>query len=147
MIRLAALLVSSSIALALGAADLAAIKAEPNLEKRARRALDNAAAAQRTAEEAYSKKEDAEQANAALDEVSQSVDLACASLRETGKSPVKSPRQFKEAEIRTRELLRRLTDLRETMSALDRDQIDKVLAAIQKIHDELLAGIMGGKKK
>jgi septal ring-binding cell division protein DamX len=138
VIRLAALLVSLSIPLALGAADLSAIKAEPNLEKRASRALDNAAVAQKAAEEAYSKKEDAEQANAALDEVS---------LRETGKSPVKSPRHFKEAEIRTRELLRRLTDLRETMSALDRDQIDKVLAAIQKIHDELLAGIMGGKKK
>jgi methyl-accepting chemotaxis protein len=147
VIRLAALLVSLSIPLALGAADLSAIKAEPNLEKRASRALDNAAVAQKAAEEAYSKKEDAEQANAALDEVSQSVELAYASLRETGKSPVKSPRHFKEAEIRTRELLRRLTDLRETMSALDRDQIDKVLAAIQKIHDELLAGIMGGKKK
>jgi hypothetical protein len=33
------------------------------------------------------------------------------------------------------------------MSALDRDHIDNVRAAIQKIHDDLLAGIMGGKKK
>jgi tetratricopeptide (TPR) repeat protein len=147
VIRLAALLVLLSIPLALGAADLAAVQAEPNLVKRARGALDNAAAAYKAAEEAYIKKGDPEQANAALDEVSQSVELAYASLRQTGKNPVKSPGQFKAAEIRTRELLRRLGDLRQAMSALDRDHIDTVRAAIQKVHDDLLAGIMGGKKK
>lgn len=147
MIRLAALVIWLSIPLGLGAGDLAAVKAEPNLEKRARRALDNAAAAYKAAEEAYMKRGDPEQANAALDEVSQSVELAYASLRATGKNPVKSPRHFKAAEIRTRELLRRLADLREAMSVLDRDHIDEVRATIQKIHDDLLAGIMGGKKK
>jgi hypothetical protein len=145
--RLAALLVWLSIPFALPAADLAAVKTEPNLEKRARRALDNASAACMAAEDAYTKQGNPEQANAALDEVRQSVELADVSLRQTGKSPVKSPRQFKDAEIRTRELLRRLTDLRGAMSALDRDHIDEVRAAIQKIHDDLLAGIMGGKKK
>jgi hypothetical protein len=147
VIRLAALLVCLSLALPLGAGDLAAVKAELNLEKRARRALDNADVALKAAEDAYLKDGDLERANAALDELSQSVELAFTSLRQTGKSPVKSPRRFKEAEIKTRELLRLLADFRQGMSALDRDEIDKVHAAIQKVHDDLLAGIMGGKKK
>ncbi|HOL72044.1 MAG TPA: hypothetical protein PKW45_11415, partial [Bryobacteraceae bacterium] len=64
----------------------------------------------------------------------------------TGKDPSRSPKHFKRAEIRTRELLKRLADFREQMSALDRDSIDRISESIQKIHDDLLAGIMSGKK-
>lgn len=127
-------------------ADLAAAKQEPRPDKRAEKALDNAFEAFKAAQDAYLVKDDVNQANAKLAELSDSVALAFAALKETGKNPHKSPKNFKKAEIRTRELLRRMTDFREQMSALDRDEIDKVRAAIQKVHDDLLAGIMGEKK-
>lgn len=146
MIGLAAGLIPLLLALPLGAADLDAVKAEPNLEKRARKALDNADAAFKAAQEAYLQKGDLKLTTAGLDEVAQSVELADQSLKQTGKNPRRSPKHFKYAEIRTRELLRRLTDFREQMSALDRDDIDKVRAAVQKVHDDLLVGIMGKKK-
>ena len=146
MIGLAACLIPLLLALPLGAADLEAVKAEPNLEKRARKALDNASVAFKAAQEAYMQKGDLKLTTAALDEVAQSVELADLSLKQTGKNPRRSPKHFKYAEIRTRELLRRLTDFREQMSALDRDDIDKVRAAVQKVHDDLLVGIMGKKK-
>ena len=47
----------------------------------------------------------------------------------------------------TRELLRRIDDLREQMSVDDRETLDKVRAAVQKVHESLLEAIMGGKKK
>ncbi len=128
-------------------ADLSAAKAETNLEKRAHLALLNADAALKAAQDAYLSKGDLPQTQRDLEEVSESVDLAYASLRETGKNPSKRPKHFKTAEIKTRELLRRLDDFREEMSALDRDQIEKVRANVQKVHDALLAGIMGEKKR
>ena len=127
-------------------ADLAAVRAEPNLEKRSRRALENAQAAFQSAQKSYLEKSDAAAANASLEEVAQSVQLCYDSLEETGKNPSRSPKYFKSAEIATRELLRRLDDFRERMSAMDRDGIDQARATVQKVHDNLLAGIMGGKK-
>jgi hypothetical protein len=129
------------------AADLTAIRAEPNLEKRARKALDNADAALKTAREAYLDKGDLSETRNALDEVEESVALATQSLYDTGKNPFKHSKHFKRAEIRIRELLRRMGDFREQMSVLDRDELDKVRASVQKMHDRLLAGIMGEKKR
>jgi hypothetical protein len=143
VIRPAALLISFCLALPLGAVDLAAIQAEPNLAKRAKLALAAAGQEFKAAREAYTQKDDLPRTNASLREVSQLVDLAYASLRQAGKSPWR----FKDAEIKTRELLRLLADFREQMSVLDCDDIDQVSAAIQKVHDDLLAGIMGKKKK
>ena len=127
-------------------ADLASIKTERNLEKRADKALKNAQEAFKHARDAYLEKGDLAQTVAFLDEIKESVQLAYDSLRETGKDPSRSRKHFKRAEIRTRELLKRLADFREQMSALDRDSIDRISESIQKIHDDLLAGIMSGKK-
>lgn len=127
-------------------ADLAAIKAEGKPERRAELALGNAAQALKSAEDAYKVKGDLSRTNTALQEVGDSVELAYSSLKATGKNPSKSPKHFKRAEIQTRELLRRLTDFREQMSFEDRDVLDKVRAAVQKVHEDLLEGIMGGKK-
>jgi hypothetical protein len=137
------------LAVAAGApihADLSAAKAEPNLERRAQKALDNATDAFKAAQNAYLVKGDVKEADTLLEEVRASVDLANESLRQTGKNPSRSPKHFKNAEIRTRDLLRRMRDFREQMSALDRDELDRVRAGVQKIHDDLLAGIMGQKK-
>ena len=127
-------------------ADLAAVQAEPNLERRAGKALDNADRALKTAQETY-RNGYAQQSEAAFEELRESVVLANDSLQQTGKNPSRSPKHFKRAEIRTRELLRRLNDFRPQMSPEDREPLEKAEATIQKIHEELLAGIMGGKKK
>jgi hypothetical protein len=127
-------------------ADLAAVRAEPNLERRAAKALDNADRALKAAQQAY-RNGHGDQTVAAFDELRESVVLANDSLKQTGKNPSRSPKHFKRAEIRTRELLRRMNDFRPQMSPDDREPLEKAEAAIQKIHEELLAGIMGGKKR
>lgn len=126
--------------------DLARIQTETNLEKRARAALDNADDALKLAREAY-QKADSTEANARLSEIEQSVVLADESLKATHKNPSRSPKHFKQAEMRTRELLRKLDGFRDEMSVTDRPALDRVASAVQKIHDALLDGIMGGKKK
>jgi hypothetical protein len=144
-IWLATLFCTCALALPLRA-DLASVKTERKPEKRAEKALDNAQDAFKRARNAYMEKGDLGQTTAFLNELMDSVQLAYDSLIETGKNPSKSPKHFKKAEIRTRDLLRRLADFRDQMSALDRDGIDKIHTSIQKIHDDLLAGIMGEKK-
>jgi len=127
-------------------ADLKEIAAEANLEKRAEKALANAEVSLKTAEDSYLSKGDLKDTSAALDELADSVRLAYASLAETHKNPSKSPKYFKRAEIKTRELLRRLEDFRQQMGVDDRGVTDKARAVVQKVHEDLLAGIMSGKK-
>jgi hypothetical protein len=128
------------------AAGLKAALAEPNLEKRSKLALDNAEAAYQALRAAYEKGESA-QVPAAAKEVQESVDLAYASLRETGKDARKSPKYFKRAEIGTRDLLRRMEDFQQQMSFEDRPLLDPVKADIQHVHDRLLLELMEGKRK
>ena len=128
-------------------ASLDAAKAEPNLEKRSSLALDNASRALKSAQDAYLAQNDMKLVAASLEEVSASVELAYDSLEQTHKVPNKSPKFFKKGEIETREMLRRLDDLREQMSVDDREPLDKARATVQKVHESLLEGIMGGKKK
>jgi len=125
--------------------ELARVEAEPNLEKRAHAALDNADDALRRAREAYTRGDDAG-TTARLDEVEKSVELADTALKQTGKNPSRSPKHFKQAEMRTRDLLRRLDGFRDQMSVSDRAPAERVVDAIQKIHDAWLDGIMGKKK-
>jgi len=125
--------------------DLARVEAEPNLEKRAHAALDNADDALRLAREAYAKGDDGG-ATARLDEVQRSVELADSALKQTGKNPSRSPKHFKQAEMRTRDLLRKLDGFRDQMSVADRAAAERVVEAVQKIHDAWLDGIMGKKK-
>lgn len=126
--------------------DLAAIKSEPNLEKRSERALDNAYTALTTARDAY-EHGDTGKTQSALNEVQESVDLAYDSLSQTGKDPRKSPKYFKRAEMKTRELLRHLDEFRESMSLDDRGPLDRVRAHISEIHDNLLQGLLTKKKE
>ena len=133
--------------LAAGArADLKAVLAEPNLEKRSKLAMDNAAAAYDTARSAYDAG-DAKRTGEALHELQESVEVAYSSLEQTGKDPRKSPKWFKKAEMETRELLRRLDGFQNAMSFDDRASVDPVKAKVQQVHDELLLGLMEGKKK
>jgi hypothetical protein len=126
--------------------DLKAAHSESNLEKRSRLALENASTALKSARQAYDKG-DNDQTAASAAEVQESVELAYASLKETGKNPRNSPKWFKQAEISTRDLLRRLEAFRQEMSYTDRAMLDKVRDRVQQVHDDLLIGLMEGKRK
>jgi len=127
-------------------ADLKKALAEPDLEKRSKLALDNAFAAYQAARDAYQKGE-MEQVEARIEEIEQSVDLADQSLNDTGKNPRRNPKFFKSAELATRELTRRIASFQDQMSYTDRASLDRVKARVQQVHDELLLGLMEGKKK
>ena len=119
------------------ALDLASIKAEPNLEKRADQAL---AHANEMIDEARK-----EPVPATLGEISDSVDLCRDSLFATGKTPRKSPKNFKRAELATRQLIRRLENLRQDLAATERAGVEKLIGHLHDVHDELLDGIMRKK--
>jgi len=74
------------------------------------------------------------------------VELADQALKQTGKNPIRSPKHFEHAELKTREVLRRLDGFRDEMSVADRSVLDRVVSAVQKVHDALLEGIMGKRK-
>ena len=127
-------------------ADLKRAMAEPDLEKRSKLALDNAFAAYQSARDQYLKGE-LEQSKIYIDEIGQSVELAYQSLNATGKNPRRSPKYFKSAELSTRDLVRRLAGFQEQMSYDDRHLLDPLKERVQQVHDELLLGLMEGKKR
>lgn len=143
MIRAVAIMLA--LAGLLTGGDLEAIKSESNLEKRSDMALKHAAEEIQAATAAYSAG-DLEKTRAALQEVLDSVELSYEALKETGKNPRRSPKHFKRAELRTREMLRRMHSVETEFSVDDRPMLVKVEARIQQIHDELLASIFRKKK-
>ena len=134
------------LAAGISLADLDQARAEPNLEKRSKLALDNAVAALKEAREAYNAG-DLEKATAKAAEVQESAELAFTSLVKTGKDPRKSPKWFKRAEIESRDLLRSIERLEHDMSFDDRVILEKAKAKVQQVHDDLLTGLMEGKRK
>jgi hypothetical protein len=126
-------------------ADLTKARAENNLEKRARLALDNARVQLHAASDAY-KSGDWGKTTAALDEVGESVDLAYTSLKETGKNPRNSG-HFKNLEIKSRDLLKNLGDFRRRMSFEEREQLRPLVDHLQQVHDEVLESVMSPPKR
>jgi hypothetical protein len=127
-------------------ADLKIAMAETDLGKRSKLALDNAEAALKATREAYNKGEN-DKVAAGANEILESVNLASESLKATGKNPRKSPKWFKQAEIATRDLLKRIDTLQHDMNFGERDVLDKCRARTLEVHDELLLGLMEGKGK
>ena len=125
--------------------DLAGIKAEPKLEKRSQLALEFANSALDSARDLY-KKGELDACRTALGEVEAGVQLSYDSLMATGKDPRRNSKPFKQAEKSTREILRRLDNLSDLMSAFDRGAVDPVQRTVSDIHDKLITGIMGKKK-
>jgi len=145
--RRAVLAVGIVVLSAAGArADLQQARAETNLEKRARLALENATVMLQAAREAY-QKADSTALSADVAELQESVDLAYTSLNDTHKNPRKSPKWFKYAEIQTRDLLRKLDTFQQDMSFQDRPVLDKVKEDVQQVHEKLLLGLVEGKPK
>jgi hypothetical protein len=130
---------------ALSAADLVSIQQEPNLERRSQLAIDYANTALDTARKEY-QEGDAAKTEAALTDVGASVDLAYQSVLDTGKEARRDPKIFKRAELATRQLLRRIEGLAESMSVEDRQTAEKVRDRVAAVHDDLLVAIMKKKK-
>ena len=145
--RFAIVAVVAVLGMALSArADLKQVLAEPNLEKRSKLALDNASAALKRVREVYQKGDlDAVRADAA--EALESVNIAEKSLKETGKDPRRSPKWFKRAEMETRDLGRRIDSAQQEMNYADRPLLDALKTRTLQVHDELLLGLMEGKRK
>ena len=122
--------------------DLAAIKLEPNLERRSELALGNASSAMDAARDAAG---DDAKMKPALQELRDSVDLAYQSLVDSGKSARRNPKFFKKAELKTRELMRRLEGLAQAVDADDRVLVESVRERVSKVHDDLIQDIMQKK--
>jgi hypothetical protein len=126
-------------------ADIEAVKAEPRPDRRYAKALEYGSAQIDVARKSY-QEGPLEKFQPALDNVLLAVQLCNDTLRGTGKNPSKSPRDFKRAELKMREMIRRLQGVEELVAVDDRAAVTKVRARIQTIHDELLLDIMGRKK-
>jgi hypothetical protein len=125
--------------------DLAAIKLEPNLERRSDLAMQNASAAMDAARDA-SAASDTGKLKSSLEELRESVDLAYQSLVDSGKSARRNPKFFKRAELKTRELMRRLEGLAHAVDSDDRVGVESIRDRVSKIHDNLIEDIMEKKK-
>jgi len=125
-------------------ADLAAVKAEPDLNRRSELALMNAEEKLDEAREAYMAGNDAAEA-ADVQEIGASVELCYESLEQAHGAPRKS-RYYKRAELKTSELMRRLAGFRDEVNFDFRPKVDAVLKKISDIHDQLLSDIMSRKK-
>ncbi len=124
--------------------DLAAVKAEPDFDKRSELALANAERAMDDAHKAYGAADDkAEQA--ALDELAESVAVCYDALQQSHQAPRKS-KYYKRAELRVRALMRRLAGFRDEVSFDARQSVESVLKKLSDVHDQLLADIMSKKK-
>lgn len=132
------------LALFLAFADVTAVKAEPNLEKRSDLALEEANRAIDAARAAY-QAGDVKNAVANLNEVAESVQVSLDSLEKSGKEPRRS-KYFKNAEIKLRQMIRRLAGFRDEMSVEDRKPLEDAEARLQEVHDRLLSEIMSKKR-
>ena len=124
--------------------DLAAVKSEPDLNRRSEMALANAEEKLDAARQAYMAGNDAAEA-AAVQEIGESVELCYQSLEQTHGAPRKS-RYYKRAELKVSELMRHLSGFRDEVSYDFRPKVDVVLKKISDIHDQLLSDIMSRKK-
>jgi hypothetical protein len=127
------------------ALDLNSVKQEPNLERRSDLALDHANEQLDTAREAFNSNDNSKM-QSALAEITDSVNLSYQSLLDTGKDARRSPKFFKRAELRTRDLVRRLEGLEHAVDVDSRAYVDRVKDRVSEIHDELLKSIMSKKK-
>jgi hypothetical protein len=125
--------------------DLAPVLAEPNLEKRAEKAIIAAGAALDSARNAWREGRAAEQAEA-RQQVREAIDLSLKSLADSGKDARRSPKYFKRVEIELRKLIRRIDNFRIELSVDERPPVTDLQAYATISHEKLLLDIMTKKK-
>jgi hypothetical protein len=121
------------------------VRADPSPEHRAKAAVDFAAVAERWAEAASDGNDDARLTVAIRDMVA-AMELARDSFAAAGKTSSRNPGTFIGVELRSHDLLHRLTDLQNKMGADQKSLLDGPIMKIQEIHDVWFDGIMGKKK-
>ena len=121
------------------------VKADPNPEHRAKDAIDYASVAEKNAEAAYAKG-DMQSVASELKNVEGSMDAAQEAFVAGHKTPGRNPGPYKYAEMHSRELLIRLSDLERKMDVDERSVIAGTKAKVQEMHDAWFEGIMGRKK-
>lgn len=121
-------------------ADLAKARDEKNLDRRTRLAMENGVLQLRLASNA-NKAGDWPKVKAALVEVGESVDLAHAAQKATGRNP-RGSRQFKDLEVRLRRLLKTLGDFVDTLAFEQREELAPLIGHIRSVHDEVLRSVM-----
>lgn len=126
------------------AIDLSAVKAEPDLDKRSELALANADQAISAAREAFKAGDDTK-LSADLTEAKELVQVSYEALAQSRRQARRS-KYFKNAELKTRALIRRLAGLSDEVSLDERKFVDDARNSIQDIHDRLLQSIMSNKK-
>jgi len=124
---------------------LAALQQEPNLERRSQLAMESANSALDSARASY-QANDLDKTRASLDDVGDAVSLAYDSLKQTGKEARRDPKFFKRTELATRQILRRIEGVAESMNFEDRSLLNKVRERVAAIHEDLIEDIMGKKK-
>lgn len=134
-----------SFALCVGAADLEAVKKEPDLEKRSDRALDLATEALKLARALPNEGGSIADLQKDMDTMVEAVELSLKSLRDTGKKPNKLTRFYKRGELKTRELQKQMENLIQALAFDNRPPAEKAQARLNVLHDEFLFGVMSGK--
>jgi len=126
-------------------ADIGAVKAEPDFDRRSELALANADRSIDVARKAYTESDD-KAVTAALQEVAESVELSYDALGQTHKAPRKS-KYYKSAELKVRALIRRLSSFRDEVGFETRQQVDAAINKLSDIHDGLINGVMSKRKQ
>jgi hypothetical protein len=121
------------------------VKADPNPDRRAKEAIDYASVAEKNAEAAYAKGE-MQSVAAELKNVGESLDAAQEAFVAGKKTPGRNPGPYKYAEMHSRELLIRLSDLERKMDSSERSVVVETKVKVQEMHDAWFEGIMGRKK-
>jgi hypothetical protein len=139
-----ALLSLAAAAIAAGSG-LEAVKAEANPERRSELALAYAGEVLTRLRPELETKTWAAVAPE-VEEFRAAVDLSVASLKATGKDARRSPKYFKRAELKLRELSRRLKGLQVLLGVEDRPRMDEVIAYVERLQDELVDMTMGVRR-
>jgi len=126
------------------AADINGVKSEPDLNKRAELAADEADRDMDAARQAW-QNGDWNKAMAALSELQQLAELAESSLEETNKPP-RNNRHYKDVEMKLRVLLRRLDGFRLAVDYDVREDVNRIETRVQEVHDQILDAVMTKRK-
>lgn len=126
-------------------ASLEQIRADANLEHRAKVAIDFAVGSEHAAEADYTKG-DMAAVTSDLKTMAAAVELAREALERTGKTASRNPGPYKSAELKTQDILVRLGDLEKRMDSEERSVLEGPRTRVQEIHDAWFDGIMSKKK-
>ncbi len=132
-------------ALCAGAADLEAVKKEPDLEKRSERAMDVASEVLKQARALPAEGGSIADLEKAMDTMVEAVELSLKSLRDTGKKPNRLTRFYKRGELKTREMQKQMENLIQALAFDNGLPAEKAQARLNVLHDEFLFGVMSGK--